>query len=339
MDSLFALRCRCCGAALRQDKKNNRYICDYCGTEFQKNTDETESKSFVIVAGVLEKYVGSSPLVEIPEGVSIIGNRCFAGMELIESIAVPNGVVKIGDDAFRGCSRLKYVSFPETLSEIGPNAFKDSGLKDVLLPDSVTSIGKDAFMGCSSLEKAVLPKFKILSLERTFKQCSSLRSVDCNLSNFCLSFKPSNEAKKKGDTRPTLFDAFQATPYLSSLKEKQSNRQCVICGSGIGLQGTCSQCGAKHADLSFGCYVATCVYGSYDCPQVWTLRRYRDSTLGATWYGRTFVRLYYAVSPTLVRWFGEKKWFRTFWKGRLDGMVKRLKQKGVADTPYQDRIW
>ena len=25
-----------------------------------------------------------------------------------------------------------------------------------------------------------------------------------------------------------------------------------------------------------GCYIATCVYGSYDCPQVWILRRYRD---------------------------------------------------------------
>ena len=42
-----------------------------------------------------------------------------------------------------------------------------------------------------------------------------------------------------------------------------------------------------------GCYVATCVYGSYDCPQVWTLRRFRDDTLGSTWYGRTFIRVYY----------------------------------------------
>lgn len=24
-----------------------------------------------------------------------------------------------------------------------------------------------------------------------------------------------------------------------------------------------------------GCYIATCVYGSYDCPQVWILRRFR----------------------------------------------------------------
>ena len=28
-----------------------------------------------------------------------------------------------------------------------------------------------------------------------------------------------------------------------------------------------------------GCYIATCVYGSYDCPEVWTLRRFRDDTL------------------------------------------------------------
>ena len=59
-----------------------------------------------------------------------------------------------------------------------------------------------------------------------------------------------------------------------------------------------------------GCYVATAVYRSYDCPQVWTLRRFRDNTLAATWYGRAFIRAYYAVSPTLVRWFGKTRWFQ-----------------------------
>ena len=88
-----------------------------------------------------------------------------------------------------------------------------------------------------------------------------------------------------------------------------------------------------------GCYVATCVYGSYDCPQVWTLRRYRDITLASTWYGRAFVRVYYAVSPTLVRWFGGYNWFKKFWKGRLDAMVHRLQKDGVDSTPYQDRSW
>lgn len=88
-----------------------------------------------------------------------------------------------------------------------------------------------------------------------------------------------------------------------------------------------------------GCYVATCVYGSYDCPEVWTLRRYRDNTLGSTWYGRAFIRVYYAVSPTLVKWFGDTKWFKKLWKGRLDKMVQRLKSSGVEDTPYQDKSW
>ena len=88
-----------------------------------------------------------------------------------------------------------------------------------------------------------------------------------------------------------------------------------------------------------GCYVATCVYGSYDCPQVWTLRRFRDETLAATWYGRAFIRCYYAVSPALVRLFGGQRWFRAIWKPRLDGMVRRLNGQGVADTPYQDRPW
>ncbi|MBQ2737853.1 MAG: toll/interleukin-1 receptor domain-containing protein [Clostridia bacterium] len=88
-----------------------------------------------------------------------------------------------------------------------------------------------------------------------------------------------------------------------------------------------------------GCYVATCVYGSYDCPEVWTLRRYRDDTLGSTWYGRLFIRTYYAISPTLVKWFGHTRWFKRMWRGKLDRMVKRLQDSGVESTPYQDKSW
>lgn len=90
---------------------------------------------------------------------------------------------------------------------------------------------------------------------------------------------------------------------------------------------------------SVGCYVATCVYGSYDCPQVWTLRRYRDYTLSSTWYGRAFIRAYYAISPMLVKWFGKTKWFKGMWQAKLDRMVKKLNAKGVEDTPYQDKQW
>ena len=89
---------------------------------------------------------------------------------------------------------------------------------------------------------------------------------------------------------------------------------------------------------SQGCYVATAIYGSYDCPQVWTLRRFRDGTLAGTWYGRCFIHIYYTVSPVLVRWFGKTAWFSHLWKPALDGFVARLNQKGVPDTPYTDSI-
>ena len=107
-------------------------------------------------------------------------------------------------------------------------------------------------------------------------------------------------------------------------------------GSSEKLTGANIKCGDPPKT---GCYIATAVYGSYDCPQVWTLRRFRDHTLAASWYGRTFLHAYYAVSPTLVKWFGRTAWFQKLWRGPLDRLVARLRDEGVADTPYQDRPW
>lgn len=96
---------------------------------------------------------------------------------------------------------------------------------------------------------------------------------------------------------------------------------------------------SSNSSSSGGCYVATCVYGSYDCPQVWTLRRYRDYTLAETWHGRAFIRTYYAISPTLVKWFGKTTWFKKMWQGKLDRMVSKLQANGVESTPYEDINW
>ncbi len=86
-----------------------------------------------------------------------------------------------------------------------------------------------------------------------------------------------------------------------------------------------------------GCYIATCVYGSYDCPSVWTLRRFRDDILDKNGFGRLFIKCYYAISPTLVKLFGNTKLFKSFWKNRLDKLVNRLNQKGIDNTKYEDK--
>lgn len=88
---------------------------------------------------------------------------------------------------------------------------------------------------------------------------------------------------------------------------------------------------------SGGCYIATAVYGSYDCPEVWTLRRFRDKTLAETWYGRLFIRFYYAVSPTAVKYFGNTKLFKNLFRKPLDKFVNFLNRKGFEDTPYYDK--
>jgi len=75
------------------------------------------------------------------------------------------------------------------------------------------------------------------------------------------------------------------------------------------------------------CYIATAVYGSYDCPEVWTLRRFRDNELSSSWFGRCFIRIYYAVSPKIVELFGNKKWFSKLWKPIIDKIVRKLQKE------------
>jgi len=87
---------------------------------------------------------------------------------------------------------------------------------------------------------------------------------------------------------------------------------------------------------SGGCYVATCVYGSYDCPPVWTLRRFRDYTLAQNPFGRLFIKIYYAISPIIVKLFGNQRWFHKLFKAPLDKWVERLNNEGVENTPYDD---
>ena len=94
----------------------------------------------------------------------------------------------------------------------------------------------------------------------------------------------------------------------------------------------------RPAPKGNGCYVATAVYGSYDCPQVWTLRRYRDNKLATSWHGKMFIKAYYAISPTIVKYFGETKWFNKFWKARLDKMVANLQNSGFESTNYCDKL-
>lgn len=85
------------------------------------------------------------------------------------------------------------------------------------------------------------------------------------------------------------------------------------------------------------CYVATAVYGSYDCPEVWTLRRFRDEVLYRTFLGKTFIKVYYRISPSLVKKYGDCKPVKKVVRAILNRFIKKLNAKGISDSYYVDR--
>lgn len=74
-----------------------------------------------------------------------------------------------------------------------------------------------------------------------------------------------------------------------------------------------------------GCYIATAVYGSYEHPQVWKLRRFRDTYLAKSKVGRVFICSYYRVSPPLAIRVGKLGLLSTVVKRVLDYTIKLLK--------------
>lgn len=81
---------------------------------------------------------------------------------------------------------------------------------------------------------------------------------------------------------------------------------------------------AAAATRRGACYIATHVYGDYDAPEVIVLRRWRDVTLCRTPAGRVGVAAYYAVSPWLVRTFGDQRLLRRPALWLLGRLVRHL---------------
>jgi len=58
---------------------------------------------------------------------------------------------------------------------------------------------------------------------------------------------------------------------------------------------------ASPSKNTSGCFIATAVYGSYYAPEVLLLRQFRDNILTTFFFGRVFIKLYYAISPFIAK--------------------------------------
>ena len=88
--------------------------------------------------------------------ITEIGKGAFANSTL-ERISIPETVTKISDRAFAGCSKLKSVHLPAGIVKIGKRAFANSSIKSIAIPAGVAKISDRAFANCPKLTSVTLP--------------------------------------------------------------------------------------------------------------------------------------------------------------------------------------
>ncbi len=128
-----------------------------------------------------------------------------------------------------------------------------------------------------------------------------------------------------------------ASQFREKIIEAIAMEQIVTPSKPVTLSEDVAHSNSSSTKSPEGCYIATAVYGSYDCPEVWILRRYRDYILWPTWYGKLAIKTYYTLSPSIVKMFGKQEWFRSIWRKRLNSIIDILHRKGFSDKPYVDK--
>lgn len=142
-----------------------------------------DSANFIIKDGVLVKYTGWQPFVEIPDTVTAIGDEAFLNNKTMIHVLIPDSVTSIGESAFEGCTSLLSVSIPDSVEFIGNSAFEGcTSLGYAHLPNNVkyTVIGSNLFRECSVLKEIELPDSIIKIGARAFEECHLLEQVSFN---------------------------------------------------------------------------------------------------------------------------------------------------------------
>ena len=160
-------------------KENTRFL----GTELFR--DCANMTSVNIPSGVTaigdNTFYGCNALTSLtlPETVASIGASAFYNCQALASVNVPSGVVAIHDNTFYNCRALSSLILPETLTSIGASAFYNcSSLASVNIPSGVQGIGNYTFYGCSALTSLTLPETVASIGVYAFYNCSSLASVN-----------------------------------------------------------------------------------------------------------------------------------------------------------------
>ena len=281
--------------------------------------------------------------IKLPNTLEVIGYQAFSNCNSLEDLEIPDSVIEIMPGAFEECSSLVQLRVPSNIKKIEMNVFRNcSKLERIYLSDGLTKIGESAFENCIRLIEINLPETLRTLDMYAFRNCRELPAIvipknikviprGCFYS--CVRLQTvilHDEVEKLDDW------SFRECTMLDKVNTPES---CKISPCAFLDSKTVNEPIYKDKfaiPKKQKCYIATCIYKTYDARELYVLRRYRDKKLRRSFFGRMFIRFYYFNAPIVIKLFGKRKWFNKMMKKYLDKKVEKLVNKGYLDTYYED---
>lgn len=123
--------------------------------------------------------------IDLPDTLTKIGYKAFAGLEGVTSFVIPDSVTTIEEAAFKDCYALKSIRLPASLTAIPDSCFDNCGeLETVRFASNAVleSIGESAFDDCTSLKEIKLPETVRYIADYAFGWCSALSKINIPVS-------------------------------------------------------------------------------------------------------------------------------------------------------------
>lgn len=308
-------KCPICGSEYLPDSPNDRYcdkckgrdeelICSYCGKTFVY-TAEQQRKDSLAGSGKPGLCPRCSRTCGTCQSCGKLFMREFKGQEKCESCSTETlTCVTCGN------------SFLYTLH----NQMYDHGHENPKPKECPKCRNTKVCPVCHS---ARIPKKHSYCDNCREKAAEYRECVNCH-KRFPVSYGLRDWEKRKGYTRKQcdICKAAHCTadPCRHSDVYQQRQREAE-------RKAAASSQKSPSSTKSEGCYIATCVYGSYSHPNTMVLRAFRDNVLQGTRRGRVFIKVYYATSPKLVDLFGGCTPIAKIWRYILDEIVRRISDR------------
>ena len=112
--------------------------------------------------------------VNIPEGVTSLGDECFFLCDALTSITLPESLTSLGEWCFMSCTSLTSITLPESVTSIGESCFESCAFTSINIPEGITSLEYGCFGFCSSLTSITIPAGVTSIADDCFTWCQSL---------------------------------------------------------------------------------------------------------------------------------------------------------------------